>query len=232
MMIHLFACSMFCRQILAAMLALTILMASCRAMGGARRRRNGDVNPAPPGFRQLLVGNVDSRGVVLRPPNLTLTEPGAVTKSYPPLQSVWYHGGTTLTFNQTYSDYGSYIWTDNRTVCGSSCVGVTWTPQTFELHPNRKYIVAAVIRTSFPRDSTEINLGMYYIHNGSHMNMSRFGGLPNSTARIDGNVDGWYRWEWEVVTAQDSRIQAGAMAIHVYAPASGQTPGARHPVGP
>lgn len=98
-----------------------------------------------------------------------------------------------------------------------------------------RYIVSAVIRTSFPRESTEINLGLYYLSNGTHMNMSRFGGLPNSTAQISGNVDGWCRWEWELTTAQDSRIQAGAMAIHVYAPAGSHAPGSstiRHPIGP
>ena len=136
-----------------------------------------------------------------------------------------------MAFQQTYSDLGSYRWANAATDCGSACVGATWTNSVITMHPNRRYIVAAVIRTAFPRLTTEINLGMYLIHNGhthdthklvhTHMNGSRSGGLPSNTSQME-NVDGWIRWEWEFVTPADREVQGGAMSIHAYA--SGKTP--------
>lgn len=174
--------------------------------------------PAPVSFRRLLVGDTDPRGIILRPANCTLTAPHAILDN---------HENVTMTFQHTYSDIGSYAWANSATRCHGACVGVTSTKQVWQMKPNRRYIVAAVIRTAFPRLTTEVNIGTYLIHNGhthdthklvhTHMNGSRSGGLPSNSSEIDGNVDGFVRWEWEFVTPADREVQAGALSIHVYA---------------
>eukprot|EP01047_Picozoa_sp_COSAG01_P140929 COSAG01_NODE_71906_length_254_cov_1.000000_1_plen_71_part_01 len=54
---------------------------------------------APPGFTELLIGDTDPRGKVLRPPNTSLSQPGAVFDHGPDFN---------LTFEQTYRTHGSY----------------------------------------------------------------------------------------------------------------------------
>jgi hypothetical protein len=111
--------------------------------GSSRIKTDDSTGPqAPPGFGELLIGDTDQRGTVLRPPNCTLTQPGAETVSS---YASWHKGNTTLTYQQTYREYGSYNWVDARTVCGPTCAGVTWTPQTFPLLPNRKYRLRVII---------------------------------------------------------------------------------------
>eukprot|EP01051_Picozoa_sp_SAG22_P040486 SAG22_NODE_21876_length_253_cov_0.675325_1_plen_84_part_11 len=73
--------------------------------------------PAPPGFASLLVGDSDPRGLVLRPPNFTLTKPGAGW-------SRWHSAGF-FQYEQTFSDFGSYSLTthykDKRCATSPTC---------------------------------------------------------------------------------------------------------------
>ena len=168
---------------------------------------------APPGFKALLVGASDSRGSVLRPPNLTLTRPGAL----------WNKGGSAgFQYNQTYRDSGSYALRFDmaQPVCVSavdSCTGgqapagptagpvepgIGETHASIALLPNHRYIMIAVIRTSFERLTTEINLGvnLFDEEGNGQTDYERVVGLPSDSRRILASVDGWVRWQWEFVT--------------------------------
>jgi hypothetical protein len=70
-------------------------------------------------------------------------------------------------------------------------------------------LVIAVIRTDFPRLTTEINLGVSLwdvVGSGADavgaplVGADRVGGLPSNTRRLQPNIDGWVRYEWEFVT--------------------------------
>ena len=150
--------------------------------------------PAPAGFSDLLVGDSDPRGRVLRPPNTSLAMPGAI----------WDHGAMNLTFEQTYADHGSYALRSkwgrycNATGHGSDaslCHCDMWTKggdgeHAIPLLPNRRYIVAATIKTSFDRLGVEINIGVPLVKRllgssvGQHANGSRFGGLPANSSAV------------------------------------------------
>ena len=220
------------------MIALPWLLLSLATASTSEASQRDDDSAAPAGFKALLVGDTDSRGSVLPIPNLTLTVPGASWAAYP----IDY----TFTYNQTYSDYGSYRLTltnnghpgsgsaawraqDEGTICvcpatAFACTGSqvpegpavapSWprgpgeTAATLPLRPNRRYIVAAVIRTLFPRLTTEINLGVSLWDDGGPatpvpsalVGADRVGGLPSSTRELPHNVDGWVRYEWSFVT--------------------------------
>ena len=177
------------------------------------RARALKTDDAPPGLKALLVGASDSRGSVLRPPNLTLTRPGAL----------WSQGGSAgFSYNQTYTNLGSYAlrFDKAQSVCVSavdSCTGdqvpagptagpiepgIGETHASIALLPNRRYIMIAVIRTSFERLTTEINLGVNLFdgEGNSQTDYDRVVGLPSDSWHIPTNVDGWVRWEWEFVT--------------------------------
>eukprot|EP00039_Didymoeca_costata_P032522 m.38187 g.38187 ORF g.38187 m.38187 type:complete len:800 (-) comp9400_c0_seq1:200-2599(-) len=179
--------------------------------------------PAPHGFASLLIGDSDPRGEVLRPPNFTLTKPGAA----------WdFPDHAIVKYNQTYSDYGSYKLsaideepTTGKCNCsrpdgvkGTACNGVVMAENSIPLKANRQYIVAVVVRTEFPRLTTEINVGTMFVNlSGDEIDGARYGGLPSSTYskdKLDGS--GWERWEWEFITPATKRLSGGVIRINVY----------------
>ena len=165
-------------------------------------------SPAPPGFASLLIGGPGdtSRGTVLRPAGCgpgNLTRPGADWEHD--------HGTMSFVFDQTYADFGSYYLNNATSTCVNANGGLCFARQflagsTLPMRPNRRYIVAAVVRTSFPPATAEIDpqIRVYataptgkpgdqpadYIY-------QRMAGLPSSTVA---GVDGWQRWEWSFVT--------------------------------
>lgn len=75
----------------------------------------------------------------------------------------------------------------------------------------------AVVRASFPRNRGEFNIGLFQLSsiNGTPGDGNRLGGLPSDTASLPGAVDGWVRWEWEMLTT-DVDVTAGALETRVY----------------
>eukprot|EP01048_Picozoa_sp_COSAG05_P018913 COSAG05_NODE_2856_length_2569_cov_8.796761_2_plen_544_part_00 len=178
---------------------------------------------APAGFAALLIGGIKdtSRGKVLRPQyGANLTQPGAR----------WYHdhGNMSFTFQQTYADFGSYrLQTGSSSCKAGDFVGMCFARQSISgfddvpLRPNRRYIVAATIRTSFPRVSAEIDLQMR-LASADGLGIFAFdrtGGFPHSTSP---GVDGWARWEWTFVTPPN--IASGIPTINEYVLADTQMP--------
>ena len=196
------------------------------------------IPPAPPGFAALLVGNSDPRGAVLRPPNFTLTKPNAGW-------SRWHSAGF-FDFQQSYSDFGSYSLTthypgrrcvaspscDPKAVgqtagCGGSeCSGLHYkTPPTIratvaKIRPNRRYIMAVVVKTNFTRFTTEVNLEVFpYDSDGnaglmSSLNSTQDGiGLPSNTSSQPGAVDGWVRLEWDFLAPSYPNLAGGALGV-------------------
>ena len=181
--------------------------------------------PPPPGFASLLIGDADPRGRVLRPPNASLGTSGAI----------WDHGDCNLTYEQTFAERGTYAlrskWGEACNYTGRSyakeCRCDLWTKggdgeHAFPLRPNRRYIVAAVVRAELDRLGVEVNLGVPQVLRlegssiGQHANGSRFGGLPASTRALRPNVDGWVRWEWEMVTPLRTDVRWGSLMLRVY----------------
>ena len=66
---------------------------------------------SPPGFMALLLGSSDKRGLVLRPSNCTLTKPGAR----------WHAIDYPITYEQTYTNAGSYRLGTNPGLGGEVC---------------------------------------------------------------------------------------------------------------
>ncbi|MEN0006117.1 MAG: chitobiase/beta-hexosaminidase C-terminal domain-containing protein [Bacteroidota bacterium] len=61
--------------------------------------------------------------------------------------------------------------------------------------PNRTYEVSALIRTDFPRDTWEFNIGVNGIDDTGLISLgSRYGGMPAITE----GPDGWQRWTWRI----------------------------------
>ena len=109
---------------------------------------------------------------------------------------------------QTYAEYGSYgvNYTQqyNSSTCRKldvasyACTGQLSAAATVPVRPNRKYVVVLVVRASFARLTTELNVGVEFEdQDGNRNNGSRLGGLPQTA----GQVDGWFRFEWPLTTA-------------------------------
>ena len=181
--------------------------------------------PAPAGFAALLVGGEadTSRGKVIRPrnPHLSdnLTKPGVPWAHDP---GKYYN--LSFAFEQTYAEYGSYsLQNSTAAQATASTANTTWCPagmctsqqslDGFELPllPNRKYIIAVVLRSSFDASSVEIDFMMRPYSPDGHgiYPYQRLGGLPHSTYP---GVDGWSRWEWTYVTPQN--VAGGYLSIN------------------
>ncbi len=164
--------------------------------------------PAPPGFASLLVGGPGdtSRGTVLRPAGCgtgNLTRPGADWEHD--------HGNLSFVFDQTYSDFGSYRLDNTTATCVNAKGGMCFARQflagsTLPMLPNRRYIVAAVVRTSFPPMTAEVDpqIRVYATaptgkpgDQPADYIFQRMAGIPSSTSA---GLDGWQRWEWSFVT--------------------------------
>ena len=172
--------------------------------------------PAPAGFAALLVGGAadTSRGKVIRPRNPHLSE--NLTRPGTP----WAHDNNkyfnlSFAFEQTYADFGSYR-LQNATATANCPAGMCISQQSLDgfelpLLPNRKYIIAAVVRSSFQVSSVEIDWQMRPVSADGHgiYPYQRLGGLPHSTYP---GVDGWSRWEWTYATPQN--VAAGLLSIN------------------
>jgi hypothetical protein len=188
---------------------------------------------SPSGFAALLLGEHDPRGIVHRPINFTLTRPNALWERA--------HSAGFFEYEQTYTDYGSYVlqthYVDGRCATSSTCnpqaVGQTAgcqgldcsgsikhtpngsvvVPHTVPLLPNRKYILAAVVRTNFSRFTTELFMNIFLIDtNGLKLNSTLAGGgLPITVG--SGTVDGWMRFEWEFVSPVYPNLAGGALGF-------------------
>lgn len=217
--------------------ALSILaVASPSVAVEPARQKAGEsdrLHPAPPGWKGLLIEANDPRGKVLRPSNFTLSQPNAGW-------SRWHSAGY-FKYEQTYSDFGSYVLTTHypggRCPTGPGCdpkrVGQTVGCQGSELSalhhpvpplirptvvpigPNRRYMAVAVVRTSFPRFTTEVNLRLFpYDSSGNMLNSTQVGaGLPSNTSSQQAAIDGWIRFEWEIVTPWFPNLAGGALGV-------------------
>ena len=148
----------------------------------------------------LLIGDSDPRGTVLRPADFNLTELGAD----------WKNQNDARFFYDTLSSSYRFRFDSDNISRG------VWSQQSVAIQPNRKYIMAAVIKTDFVRAENEINLRLQYLDsNGDPLSRGRMGGLPSKT---NAGAGGWERWEWTFVSRSNDE---NAVSVQLYCSAYG-----------
>ena len=142
----------------------------------------------------LLIGNSDPRGTVLRPNDFNLTQPGADWKNQADARFVYDSLASSYRFELDY---------DNIT-------RGMWGKQAVSIQPNRRYILAAVVKTDFVRSENEMTLGVQYLDsNGDAISGGRYSGLP---AKTNAGAGGWERWEWTFVSrSNDDNAVSGRL---------------------
>ncbi len=73
--------------------------------------------------------------------------------------------------------------------------------ETFDIAPNRRYRVTALVKADFDRLHNEVDLGVEMLDTDrNRLPGLRGGGLPARTSDDPENVDGWVRWNWEFLS--------------------------------
>jgi hypothetical protein len=179
-------------------------------------------------LQRLLIGSNDTRGALLRPAGFDLSQPSAKWSDNRG-EMVWEPG--SFSHASVGGGGGSYRLQPNVTK-EPSCYFVSGAA--VPLLPNRRYILAAVVRSNFSRAGVEVNLGVLtHSHTHQMLNGSREFGLPsqscdfsNTAGQNSGTtacVGSWMRWEVEFVTHASPELSTGQLILEAHGHARTET---------
>ncbi|MEM1321946.1 MAG: chitobiase/beta-hexosaminidase C-terminal domain-containing protein [Bacteroidota bacterium] len=136
---------------------------------------------APQGFLDLLTPETHG-GTVLRLPCGDFRQPGIAFRN---------SGSASLRYRPVYQNIATYKFEVSNEM--DEADARLFSAKSFPFKANRTYEASALIRSDFPRETWEFNIGLHGADSSGEISSGgRYGGMPAVTS----GPDGWERWTW------------------------------------